>query len=87
MIDFKNKYDDLKGWVIIVIVITILILFGIGLVTIGNFYARYQCAQYEKLTSISTTYSNWDICYVETESGLQRWDEYKMRVITNEDRK
>jgi hypothetical protein len=84
MIDFKNEYGVLKGWIIVVIVLTILILFSIGLATISNSYSRYQCSQYEKLTGIPTTYSNWDICYVETESGLQRWDEYKMRVITHE---
>jgi hypothetical protein len=84
---FRDDYDELEIWVVVVLLLIALAVFFSGIIGLNNMHRRYQCAQYERLTGIPTVYSNWDVCYVETKDGLQRWDEYTMRAATNEDRK
>jgi hypothetical protein len=57
------------------------------LFVLGNFYSEYQCSAYQKITGVETRYSQFDVCYVNTKSGWQRWDEYKARIIASEVRK
>lgn len=45
---------------------------------------RYQCGNYEKTTGKQTKYIFADACYIKTDDGWQRWDEYKARAIASE---
>ncbi len=49
-----------------------------------NFYGQYQCENYKTITGKNTKYARFDICYIETETGFQRWDEYKARSVASE---
>ena len=52
--------------------------------TIANGYGAYQCNNYAKITGKETRWAMFDACYIKTKQGFQRYDEYKMRAITNE---
>ena len=49
-----------------------------------NAYMKYQCKNYARITGKETRYAEFDICYVETDRGFQRWDEYKARAVASE---
>ena len=55
-----------------------------GIVFFANEVSKYQCESYSKITAKETKYNNWDICYIKTQEGWQRWDEYKYRSISSE---
>ena len=76
----KNFFDEHPFLLMLSGLISLLFVLGIG----GNEFERYQCNQYSKITGKQTVYSNFDVCYVMTESGLQRWDEYKIRYIARD---
>lgn len=64
--------------------LTIVTFIIIGITALSNEYVRYQCNQYEEITGKETKYSHFDSCYISTENGWQRWDEYKVRVIAKD---
>lgn len=83
-----SLWDDMK-----LIAIAGMLLFGtLGITTLaiggllvgGNIHSRYQCNNYETVTGIETRYIEWDTCYISTESGWQRWDEYIARAAASE---
>lgn len=47
--------------------------------------SRYSCNNYENVSGVETRYITFDTCYINTERGWQRWDEYKVRAFTNEE--
>lgn len=59
------------------------LLFG-GLMLGANYWGSYQCENYEKVTGKATKWVFMDECYVQTNVGWQRWDEYKDRAIASE---
>jgi hypothetical protein len=62
----------------------------IGAVLVGlvvwpvDYFSARACRNYHSVTGMETRYFHLDECYVRTPSGWQRWDEYKLRAITNE---
>ena len=46
---------------------------------IGNIAGVYTCKNYQDVTGITTKWVTVDSCYIKTEKGWQRWDEYKAR--------
>ena len=46
---------------------------------IGNTAGAYACKNYQDVTGITTKWVTLDACYVKTQKGWQRWDEYKVR--------
>lgn len=66
-----------------------LLLFGIGIflvvgVSAANYYVSYQCKSYQTVTGKKTKWVYMDNCYIQTNDGWQRWDEYKDRAIASE---
>ena len=61
----------------------ILVLIG-GFMAVVNEYGAYQCKNYAKITGKETHWMTFDVCYIKTKQGFQRYDEYKMRAVTNE---
>ncbi len=51
---------------------------------LGNISGAYTCNNYQDMTGITTKWVAVDACYVKTEKGWQRWDEYKARAIASE---
>lgn len=41
-----------------------------------EFYGRYRCHNYQKITGVSTKWVLFDSCYIEVEDQWFRWDEY-----------
>lgn len=50
----------------------------------SNFYGGYQCGNYAAITGKETKWLAFDSCYVKTERGWQKWDEYTARAIASE---
>ena len=48
---------------------------------VGEVHGSYQCNNYSDMTGKNVKYIIFDICYIETEDGWQRYDEYKSRNI------
>ena len=46
---------------------------------LGNIDGSYTCKNYQDVTGITTKWITVDACYIKTEKGWQRWDEYKAR--------
>ncbi len=44
----------------------------------------YQCGHYETMSGKQTSFEWFDGCYVKTDSGWQRWQEYKFRAAASE---
>lgn len=55
-----------------------------ALVFVSDQYAQYQCENYTRATGKETRYLRFDSCYIKTDSGWQRWDEYKARATASE---
>jgi hypothetical protein len=55
-----------------------------GALTIANAAGSYQCNNYAELTGKETRWITLDACYVKTERGWQRWEEYIARGIASE---
>lgn len=51
---------------------------------LSNAYTEYQCNNYQQVAGKETKYAAFDACYVKTDGGWQRWDEYKARAIASE---
>lgn len=51
---------------------------------ISNAYGSYQCKNFHEITGKETRYATLDICYVNTDSGWMRWDEYIKRNVGTE---
>jgi hypothetical protein len=68
----------------LIIFICLIIGTPVGLIILENSFQEYQCNQYEEITGKETKYSPFDKCYISTENGWQRWDEYKVRVIAKD---
>lgn len=51
---------------------------------LGNKYSSYQCSNYSRITGKETIYAEFDTCYIKSEQGYQRWDEYKARAIASD---
>ena len=62
----------------------ILVVSAAAIIIPMNAYNNYACKNYEKVTGKQTVFMQFDSCYVMTAAGFQRWDEYKLRSITNE---
>ena len=58
----------------VLMVILIIIVCGIG-----NTAGVYTCKNYQDVTGITARWVTLDACYVKTQEGWQRWDEYKVR--------
>lgn len=67
-----------------IVALAVVVLFG-GIVLASDLSNRYSCNNYEKVGGVETRYVTLDTCYINTERGWQRWDEYKVRAFTNED--
>ena len=63
--------------------ISFIVVVGIFLVGINEF-TRYQCNNFHRITGKNVKYANMDACYIETPTGYQRWDEYKLRAAASE---
>ena len=62
-------------------------IFVIGvfvILLIGHLYSDYVCSNYEVITGIETKHVVMDTCYLNTENGWQRYDEYIARVTTKD---
>jgi hypothetical protein len=55
-----------------------------GVLFAGNAAGAYQCNNYAELTGKETRWVTLDTCYIKTERGWQRWDEYIARGIASE---
>ena len=64
------------------IVPVIMIFTGLGVVV--NSHERYTCDNYKEITGKNTKHASFDSCYVETDEGYQRWDEYMLRSTASE---
>lgn len=53
-------------------------------VGVGNAEMWYKCRSYQQATGKQTKYKLLDACYVKTNEGWQRWDEYKIRAAASE---
>mgnify|MGYP005845380877 CR=1 FL=1 len=64
------------------IIIAVITMFSIWLLTLTyiDYSKKQSCNNYESMTGIKTTWVNWDACYIHTDNGWRRWDEYKMRM-------
>ena len=51
---------------------------------VSDRYLNYQCNNYQQLTGKTTRHVRLDACYIKTEKGFQRWDEYKIRAAASE---
>lgn len=54
------------------------------IVGVSEIASRNSCSNYQENTGKPTKWEFADACYIKTESGWQRWDEYKARATTNE---
>jgi hypothetical protein len=74
------------GEVLVVIGAVVLVLGGLigGAMVVGHFYGTYQCDNYARITGKETKFAAFDICYIKTADGWQRWDEYTKRAIASE---
>lgn len=54
-------------------------ILGGSVAAITEAVANHQCTTYERFAGIGTRRAIFDVCYVNTEDGWQRWDEYKAR--------
>lgn len=59
------------------------LMFG-GLIFVSNYWESYRCGNYEKITGKATKWVFVDACYIQTDAGWQRWDEYTDRAIASE---
>ena len=57
-----------------IMVVLLVVIFGIG-----NTAGAYTCKNYQDVTGIQTKWVTIDACYIKTDNGWQRWDEYKAR--------
>lgn len=73
--------DALK---IIAAIVVVIAAFLFGILTLWHWYATYQCANYERITGKETKFAAYDICYIKTADGWQRWDEYTRRAVASE---
>lgn len=55
-----------------------------GLLLMANSVIKHQCNNYQKITGIETKVATLDSCYIKTDEGWQRWDEYKARATASE---
>jgi len=60
------------------------IIIILSIFVIADRICAYQCSNYEKITNKETKWMFLDSCYINTDNGWQRWEEYKMRAVTNE---
>ena len=76
---------DFWEYVLLPFIMTLLAssVFFVLICILGNEWHRYSCKQYAAITTKETKYSNFDACYVKTENGFQRWDEYTARATAN----
>ena len=67
-------------------VFVVLMIGGIvGVVAVGeHHYGKYQCENFQKITGKQTQYAAFDMCYIKTESGWERYDEYMLRGTSSE---
>ena len=70
------------------IFIAVILMFLMGIFSLliipSEIYGRYVCSNYEDMTGKQTNWVAFDSCYVLTDDGFQRWDEYKSRVTASE---
>ena len=57
---------------------------SIAISLVLNCLESHQCSNYERMTGKQTKWLTLDACYVQTDAGWQRWDEYKIRNIASE---
>lgn len=55
-----------------------------ALLVFVNFFEQRSCNIYSEVTGKQTKYRQFDYCYIETDKGFQRLDEYKARIIASE---
>lgn len=65
-------------------VVTPLVAFGAILLFGADAYTRYQCSNYQEITGRETKWATMDSCYIKTDAGFQRWDEYKARAVASQ---
>jgi hypothetical protein len=74
--------DDFLEFVVVIVLIFGML--GGGIMTIGHFYGKYQCANFAEITGKETKWATFDSCYIKTETAWMRWDEYKLRHTASE---
>ena len=47
------------------------------------YFGQRSCNNYKEMTGKNTEYKYFDSCYVETENGWQKWDEYLAKQTAN----
>lgn len=62
----------------------VLVVVFVPIILLADFGSRYSCGKYEQVTGKKTRYATLDSCYVSTDAGWQRWDEYKARAVASE---
>lgn len=67
--------------VVYFLVFCLVILGGLG---VAELHGRYQCNTYQEITGTETKWVLLDTCYLNTEQGWQRYDEYKHRNIAHD---
>lgn len=65
----------------ICVIVLPIVLIGAALVAVARYYTEWQCTTYHELTGKRTKYVPFDVCYVEHNGTLMRWEEY-LRYIT-----
>jgi len=70
---------------LIVACITIAVLLAVfaPIAALIEFSEWRACANYQAMTGKATKRITLDACYVQTDSGWQRWDEYKARAVAS----
>ena len=56
----------------------------VAVLFISDFAIERSCNNYSMITGKEVTRMFLDDCYVKTEQGFQRWDEYKARSTASE---
>lgn len=77
-----KEFLEFMGWLVAVIAVAAILM---SFMLIPFYYlSKYQCSNYQETTGLKTKYKIFDSCYIQTKSGWQRWDEYKMRATASE---
>lgn len=73
------------------IVVPVLLIFAFLFVFVAlpvawaaNKHGEYQCENYAEISGNESRYAAFDTCYVKTNDGWQRWDEYLSRSVASE---
>ena len=69
--------------IILAVLVFIVSIYG-GIFIGVHEYREYQCKSYEQITGKETLYNSFDSCYVKNNGIFERYDAYKMRIVTRD---